>query len=265
MRNKSRIFNKAISPIVVSNRINSEKDNKKVKNLFPYFLNPRLPKKKFAFTLAEVLITLGIIGVVASITIPTLSQKLYEKRTVTQLRAVQSILSQSVKAAEAEDGEVEGWELKLDGSESDAQIIGEKLLKHIKVAHDCGTEPDEKSICVPYLKYNTLNGGTVWGNYSALPNYYKVKLNNGASLWWRSGNHSIAAEKRAEMYIDFFVDVNGSALPNMVGKDVFDFYYEKGSLRVAGTPHYLNSGTCSLTSTGWGCAYYVLTNGKLLK
>lgn len=45
MRNKSRIFNKAISPIVVSNRINSEKDNKKVKNLFPYFLNPRLPKK----------------------------------------------------------------------------------------------------------------------------------------------------------------------------------------------------------------------------
>lgn len=109
MRNKSRIFNKAISPIVVSNRINSEKDNKKVKNLFPYFLNSRLPKKKFAFTLAEVLITLGIIGVVASITIPTLSQKLYEKRTVTQLRAVQSILSQSVKAAEAEDGEVEGW------------------------------------------------------------------------------------------------------------------------------------------------------------
>lgn len=46
MRNKSRIFNKAISPIVVSNRINSEKDNKKVKNLFSYFLNPRLPKKK---------------------------------------------------------------------------------------------------------------------------------------------------------------------------------------------------------------------------
>ena len=37
MRNKSRIFNKAISPIVVSNRITSEKDNKKVKNLFPYF------------------------------------------------------------------------------------------------------------------------------------------------------------------------------------------------------------------------------------
>ena len=90
-------------------------------------------------------------------------------------------------------------------------------------------------------------------------------MNNGASLWWRSGNHSIAAEKRAEMYIDFFVDVNGSALPNMVGKDVFDFYYEKGSLRVAGTPRYLNSGTCTLTSTGWGCAYYVLTNGKLLK
>ncbi len=224
-----------------------------------------MARGRAAFTIAELLITLGIIGVVAAMTIPTLSQKLYEKRTVTQLRAVQSILAQSVKAAESEDGEVEGWELKLDGSDSDAKIIGEKLLKHMKVAHDCGTEPDEKSICVPYLKYRTLNGGTVWGNYSALPNYYKVKLNNGTSLWWRSGNHSSSLEKNADLYIDFFVDVNGSALPNMVGRDVFDFYYEKGSLRVAGTPNYLNSSACSLTSTGWGCAYYVLTNGKLLK
>lgn len=221
--------------------------------------------RKFGFTLAEVLITLGIIGVVAALTIPTLSHKLYEKRTVTQLRAVQSILAQAIKAAEEEDGEVSGWDLSLDGSEADAKIIGGKLLKQMKVAHDCGTAPDEKSICVPYLTYSTLSGGKVWGNYSALPNYYKVKLNNGASLWWRSGNHSSSLEKSAEMYIDFFVDVNGSALPNVVGKDVFDFYYEKGGLRVAGTPNYLNDKTCNNKSTGWGCAYYVLTNGKIPK
>lgn len=218
---------------------------------------------KTGFTLAEILITLGIIGIVAAMTIPTLSQKLYEKRTVTQLRTIQSILAQAVKAAEAEDGEVAGWGLNLDGSEKDAQIIGEKLLKHMKVAQDCGTEPDEKGICVPYIKYKTLNGGSVWAIYSSMRNYYKVKLNNGASLWWRSGNNSFSKEK--ELYLDFFVDVNGAAQPNTVGKDVFDFYYERGALRVAGTPGYINDKACSLNSTGWGCAYYVLTTGKLLK
>ena len=43
-------------------------------------------KIKFAFTLAEVLITLGIIGVVAAMTIPTLMQKYYEKQTVAKLK-----------------------------------------------------------------------------------------------------------------------------------------------------------------------------------
>lgn len=222
-----------------------------------------IQNNKTGFTLAEVLITLGIIGIVAAMTIPTLSQKLYEKRTVTQLRAIQSILSQSIKAAEAEDGEVDGWELKLNSSEADAKIIGEKLLRHMKVAHDCGTEPDEKSICVPYVTYKTLKGD-FWQRYSSR-GYYKVKLNNGASLWWRSGNHASQNEKNAELYLDFIVDVNGSSLPNTVGKDVFDFYYEKGTLRVAGTPGYINDKACALTSTGWGCAYYVLTTGKLLK
>ena len=44
--------------------------------------NMLLRKVKFGFTLAEVLITLGIIGVVAAMTIPTLMQKYYEKARV---------------------------------------------------------------------------------------------------------------------------------------------------------------------------------------
>ena len=66
-------------------------------------------KKYFGFTLAEVLITLGIIGVVAAITIPNLIQNNYEKRTVSLLRQTQSILAQAVRMAEEEYGSVEGW------------------------------------------------------------------------------------------------------------------------------------------------------------
>ena len=68
-----------------------------------------MKKHKFGFTLAEVLITLGIIGVVAAITIPNLIQNNFEKKTISQLRETQSIISQAVRMAEEEYGDVEGW------------------------------------------------------------------------------------------------------------------------------------------------------------
>ena len=67
--------------------------------------------KKTAFTLAEVLITLGIIGIVAAMTIPTLIQKNFEKQTVAKLRETQSILSQAMRMAEDEYGDACGWGL----------------------------------------------------------------------------------------------------------------------------------------------------------
>jgi len=65
---------------------------------------------KKAFTLAEVLITLGIIGVVAAITIPTMVSN-YRKRVVeTKLQRVYSVMNQAIRMSTAENGEPEGWE-----------------------------------------------------------------------------------------------------------------------------------------------------------
>ena len=52
-------------------------------NLIKQFVKTKITQSpKVGFTLAEVLITLGIIGVVAAMTIPTLMQKYYEKQPV---------------------------------------------------------------------------------------------------------------------------------------------------------------------------------------
>ena len=59
-----------------------------------------LIKVKYGFTLAEVLITLGIIGVVAAITIPGLMSKYYEHQTVARMLETQSILTQAIRQAE---------------------------------------------------------------------------------------------------------------------------------------------------------------------
>ena len=184
-----------------------------------------------------------------------------EKRTVTQLRAVQSILAQAIKAAEAEDGEVEGWGLKQDRSKEDAELIAEKLRKHMKVAHDCGTEPDTNGFCFPNTTYTYLNGNKS-PNYANLDYYYKIVLNNGASIFIQS---YLDNPDNDEGYINFNVDVNGPKPPNTVGKDLFDFNYSKGSVRPNGAPGSEDYGNCDKKKSGWGCAYYVLQTGKLLK
>ncbi len=66
--------------------------------------------RKRAFTLAEVLITLGIIGVVAALTIPTLVQS-YKKSVVeTRLAKFYSMMNQAIRLSEVENGEFKTWD-----------------------------------------------------------------------------------------------------------------------------------------------------------
>ena len=67
-------------------------------------------RKPFAFTLAEVLITLGIIGVVAAMTMPTLITKYQKKQTLNQLRKAYAEMSQAIRISESKFGTLETWD-----------------------------------------------------------------------------------------------------------------------------------------------------------
>ena len=62
-----------------------------------------------AFTLAEVLITLGIIGVVAALTLPTLIANHRKKVVATQLKQSYSILYNAIKLSESDNGAYQYW------------------------------------------------------------------------------------------------------------------------------------------------------------
>jgi len=64
---------------------------------------------KKGFTLAEVLITLGIIGVVAAITIPTLTTRAYKNQTATKVHKFYSVMNQTIRASIAENDDPSGW------------------------------------------------------------------------------------------------------------------------------------------------------------
>ena len=55
--------------------------------------------QKHAFTLSETLITLGILGMVASMTLPAVVNKYQEKVTVTKLKKIYSVFSQCYLSA----------------------------------------------------------------------------------------------------------------------------------------------------------------------
>ena len=73
----------------------------------------------FAFTLAEVLITLGVIGVVAAMTLPILVQTYRNHVVETRLKKFYSIINQAIQRAEVDYGDRKDWYEDLQGATLD--------------------------------------------------------------------------------------------------------------------------------------------------
>ena len=82
-------------------------------------MNNRISK---GFTLAEVLITLGIIGVVAAMTIPSLITSYNKKITETRLEKFYSIFNQAIRLSVAENGDTDTWDDYWQALDSKDQI-----------------------------------------------------------------------------------------------------------------------------------------------
>src|SRR5574344_2249191 len=95
-------------------------------------------KKSIAFTLAEVLITLGIIGVFAALTIPTLINNYEKQATVTRLKKAYSVLNQAVSLSEAENGRFsDNYTPVVSYGDSYHSAIENYLVKYIKINKNC--------------------------------------------------------------------------------------------------------------------------------
>ena len=173
-------------------------------------------KSKFAFTLAEVLVTLGIIGVVAVLTVPNVISSYQKKVYVAQLQKAYNQISNAV-ALLMVDEEVDNLNdtylyCDRDVEERDVCLerVGFFLKKYFKVAKDCGQE-DELDCFAD--KVDPL-AGEGFGADGFLSGTYCVFLNSGATLCLRYPHrHPLAV----------YLDINGMKKPNIWGRDAFQF------------------------------------------
>lgn len=142
-----------------------------------------------AFTLAEVLITLVIIGVIAAITIPVLTANYRREEASSRIKKFYSTLGQAATKAKSEG---KNWEYFLEDDSLSTDI---ELRK---------TFVDE--YVLPYLSYGSsylVGGGT-----------YRVILNDGTYFDITGGS-----------CVDFQIDINGAKRPNAAGRDKFRLLY----------------------------------------
>lgn len=76
-------------------------------------------KSKSAFTLAEVLITLGIIGIIAAMTLPSVVNKYQERVTVTKVKKFYSLINQALLMAIKDHGYVDEWDFIENDNEAE--------------------------------------------------------------------------------------------------------------------------------------------------
>lgn len=205
-------------------------------------LKLKICNNRRGFTLAEVLITLGIIGVVAALTIPHLVAGYQKKVVVDRLKKSYSIVGNLLQAAQAKHGAISEWpEWSTDKKwyQKDTKaVVNNYLLPEIKAVRF--ETPSPEGFFYKFMCYtegvsplqNATRGNLVPAQYLhpsglgfslyANQNPVSIQLADGTCVAFNGGSDDVIAT--------VYIDINGSSVkPNIAGKDLFMFQINSDS------------------------------------
>ncbi len=234
--------------------VSGSKISSHTKRFFAFAQNDRMHNKA-AFTLAEVLITLGIIGIVAALTIPGLMTAYKKHRIATKLEKAVSTINQAVKLSEVENGEMETWDKSL----SKVEFIDKYFRPYIKIMQIC---EKQRSCGYDSSPWKYLNG-TTGGAYNSPFNNGRVPfISMDGILYTFAYNPDVILTDNDKVII---IDINASEKPNIFGQDVFFLYRieEEDSIIPYGAhlPQSSINRDCSFQGAGMYCAAVIRANG----
>lgn len=186
--------------------------------------------KKFAFTLSEVLVTMGIIGVISALTVPTLVNNYQRKAQALQFRKTVTDIGNAVDMLITEEGKSKfsatTYYNNLDG------FVRDKL-KTIKIC-----SKDETNKCFANENYRTINDNSSQA-FTCTGNSYVL-----------TSSAAICMSKNAAYNgVTIVTDINGQEGPNIGGRDMFTFTITPLG-EISGTGH---ENECIRDTFGDGC------------
>ena len=185
---------------------------------------------KKAFSLAETLITLTIIGVIAVLTVPNLIKKYEDQQTITGVKTAYSLLDNALKLMYQEEGNPQDWAWPATTAEK-GDFFMKKLSNYLKVEKYCGNADG----CFKYGYF------TNWTYF-----YISFDGRKGANYHWTERNRYGKTILKNNMHICLHniniddkrgigtirVDINGQKQPNRIGYDTFFFHINNKGLNL---------------------------------
>lgn len=188
--------------------------------------------KRKGFTLAEVLITLGIIGVVAAMTIPTLIADSQKAQYVSSLKKAYANFNHALAQMAIDNGCA--GDLRCTGLFTTTATFGNELVKYYKINQNCKTETGQGCFAIEKNNFDSSTP-TDTSDFDNTNYAYKFVTIDGISiciyLAYPNCNQTISTGATGNMsqtcgLVD--IDVNGLKPPNVRGRDTFDFWITNG-------------------------------------
>lgn len=217
---------------------------------------------RFGFSLAEVLITLGIIGVVAAMTIPNLMAKYQKRSNALKWRKAYATITQAVKLMQEDETPIPSSR-DFNRQEDYEYALATLFSKHMKTSAVCHSHKYVEEGCAP----------------EAYPTYSfdGRKIDNDLGNWG-GGASCLSLLSGGLMCLDaniILFDVNGYSKPNKRGEDIFFAIVDTDNYIVRPAKGHYNGwgpadgvlipllkgdGSCNKTDYGNGCSYFYIHN-----
>lgn len=212
-------------------------------------------EERFGFTLPEILIALGIIGIVAAITIPIVMQVSQKQQLIAALKENAAIITSAGLSVASENG---GTFEELCSNWNSSCLL-KAFQPYLKVHRTCPTSA--RGDCWPNNSYSLyqynigITDSTV-GSYNSEVKAVAVLLNGACVSFVSSANEY---GKCGSNCGTIYIDVNCMKGPNTLGKDLFLFYIFKNKILPSYDPVSWScieqgAGSTENYNSGGGCA-----------
>ncbi|MCM1338264.1 MAG: prepilin-type N-terminal cleavage/methylation domain-containing protein [Muribaculaceae bacterium] len=162
--------------------------------------------KKNGYTLAETLLTIGIIGIVAAITIPILNNSVQKKVLPVQLKVFYADFTNAIRRYMTDNDYTLISDTPFGNKTSSEEEKIEYFVANVLVPYIAGSKTNTTTLHRYLGKEDTINRQIKW-NYVSNKGYL-ISISNG--MW--------------DSYITIVFDINGTKGPNKGGYDIFRFY-----------------------------------------